>query len=330
MTYKPWETKSVLDVRKSTKKDYPPKRKLPSHNESFTEMEQYHHDNFSPWGEHPIARKVRDNCRGRVLRPVTQETWGCEGRVRQLEDAPPQFQVGASGGIGALTYSIDPRWREVNEAGDQVTIDGSGVLQIGDEETIVCSDGWPPWIIYKVCDDCGCSHGTIWLEDCSGDCLDCDACDCDSEDDCVADCCFTSEGPVDETTTNTTKQFSCSQSGTWDVTGTGATIDQTGLLTTDGTACGTLVVSHTGCGDQEVRVTDNGGWSLVCSADSDNLGGGGCVGWQLLCDTTSGGTRLINSHGPLACDDVVDPCPLCGIPPEGRKIVVTQEFSWVC
>lgn len=65
---------------------------------------------------------------------------------------------------------------------------------------------------------------------------------------------------------------------TWSVAGTGATISQTGLLTTDATACGTLVVSASagGCltAQKGVRVTDGGVWTNVynCTPDWNTMG----------------------------------------------------------
>lgn len=65
---------------------------------------------------------------------------------------------------------------------------------------------------------------------------------------------------------------------TWSVAGTGATISQTGLLTTDATACGTLVVSASAGGcfttQKGVRVTDGGVWTNVynCTPDWNTMG----------------------------------------------------------
>jgi hypothetical protein len=153
---------------------------------------------------------------------------------------------------------MDPFWQEVNDSGDIATIDESGIIQIGSEEEEVCQGAWPPWLIYWACDECGCSQGTIWLEDCS------------------ADCCVTPCDPVptvtgsSTTTTSSTEQYTYNDgqgSVVWSVTGTGASIDQTGLLTTSGSACGMLEVKATDdcCGEftLDVRVTDNGSWVLV-------------------------------------------------------------------
>ena len=334
MTWKPFESKSLMDKRKSTKKDYPPKRKLPSNNESFTEMEQYHYDNYRPWGENPIAIRTKDSCQGRVLRPLSQVEWPSGEGGSPKEGDIKEFQTSVSGAVGSVAYSMDPFFSEVNENGDIATIDpNTGLITL---EEGVCQGAYPPWIIYNVCDDCGCSSGTIWLEDSSGDCLDCDDCDCDDTgSDCYAECCMITIGPIDETTTSTTKQFSCGGGGVWSVTGVGASIDQTGLLTTDGTACGTLIVSNTVCQDQEVRVTDSGQWSFVSMlcGTSDGCGGGGIVH-----DTPEGANRI------TYCVDCVVDCSTytCGCvssPPasgfcagQGRQNGARwiKLYEWVC
>ena len=355
MVWKPFESKSVLDIRKSTKISYPPKRALPSNNGSFTEMEHYHYDNYDPFGEHPIAKDVEDNCEGRVLRPITQETWECTGEARQPGDDPPQFQVGATGGIGALRYSLDPRWREVNEAGDQVTIDGNGVLQIGDEETIVCSDGWPPWIIYRVCDDCGCSFGTIWLEDCSGDC-------------CTVPC-----DPLPEVSGADTIGLSSSAQYTLDgaqgiVTwglsgGSGASIDSDGLVTTTGSACGTAEVKGTDscCGEftKNIRLGDatTSQWSLIESlsgsvvatfpctlVDGCTESGtssqdcfGGAFKWSITYRQTVHGSRTgcttCSGCGWNRTDPPLPACFVPGTPNDNHCFWYAREtlkYEWIC
>lgn len=304
MVWKPFESKSVLDIRKSTKISYPPKRALPSNNGSFTEMEHYHYDNYDPFGEHPIAKDVEDNCEGRVLRPVTQETWPCGG------EKPQQFQVGATGGIGTLTYSLDPRWREVNEEGDQATISESGVIQIGDEDTEICSGAWPPWIIYRVCDDCGCSFGTILLEDCSGDCCTtpCDPLPTVSGADTI--------GP------DTTGQYSLDDAqGTvsWAISGSGFSIDQNGLVTTS-SACGTATITATDscCGDftKDIRSTD-GQWSLI-SSESGGISGTICTHIPDFCSNAHGASSSLQS------------CIIDGLKYEGRYRCMFAECDVDC
>jgi len=87
----------------------------------------------------------------------------------------------------------------------------------------------------------------------------------------------------DTITTSSTSQYSataCYQNGlcessagvSWSVSGTGASISDTGLLTTSASACGMLTVSancpQCGISDtHEVRVTDAGKWNLVALCD---------------------------------------------------------------
>jgi len=83
----------------------------------------------------------------------------------------------------------------------------------------------------------------------------------------------------DTTTRNSTKQYTvtgCPSAVTWSVSGSGATISSTGLLTAGATACGSLLVTATcaACGTsttQYVRVTDAGQWVITSYC---NLGAG--------------------------------------------------------
>lgn len=77
-------------------------------------------------------------------------------------------------------------------------------------------------------------------------------------------------------TRNSSAQYTatgCPNNVAWSVSGTGATISSTGLLTVGSTACGSLTVTAmcAGCGTsaiQYVRVTDAGQWVLVESCAS--------------------------------------------------------------
>ena len=153
-----------------------------------------------------------------------------------------------------------------------------------------------------------------------GDC--CGGCDCDGSEPCVSNCCFTTDaGEIDETTTSTTKQFNCGAGGVWSVVGVGASIDQTGLLTTDGTACGTLTVTNTICGDQEVRVTDSGVWNLdsdVFTTDGLCTSGGCCNSASAgngECDVVSGGTKTTYTWSNQCCCDADSFVENPGLPP---------------
>lgn len=355
MTWKPFESKSLMDQRKSTKRDWPPKRKLPSYNETFAEMEQYHYDNYQPWGEHPIARKVRDNCRGRVLRPLSQVTWESGTGGIPKDGDVKEFQASVSGAIGEVTYSLDSRWREVNEEGDVATIDpGTGLISLPEG---ACQGAWPPWLIYFVCDDCGCSSGTIWLEDSSGDCLDCETCDCeDTEADCYDDCCgWTESGTEQATTQGDTKTFTCAGGGEWSLAGAGlngSTILD-GVLSVSGTACGTIEVINSICGSRFVAVTDSGKWvfdsdtdygsSIIIAGGCTAISGGNCTVTTPVYQTKSWWTSRCACNGstveleglpscasssisctPTACGGGNDPCL--------RYDYITRQFinKWGC
>ncbi len=79
----------------------------------------------------------------------------------------------------------------------------------------------------------------------------------------------------DTTIRNSTKQYTatgCPSNVAWSVSGTGATISSTGLLTAGSTACGSLAVTATcvACGTsatQTVRVTDSGQWQAYSYCD---------------------------------------------------------------
>ena len=87
------------------------------------------------------------------------------------------------------------------------------------------------------------------------------------------------------TTRNSTKQYTasgCSSGLEWTVSGKGATINKTsGLLTTDGSACGTLTFTATcaGCGTsatQSVMVTNAVCWEQTSSEPAPSPNGGSC------------------------------------------------------
>ncbi|MCK5603132.1 hypothetical protein KAR91_14710 [Candidatus Pacearchaeota archaeon] len=329
--FKPWLSKNVKDTRRSTERDYPPKRKKPWLAGSFQEMEHFHEETYRPM-DYPVVSPKKDKCAGRVLRPAQGVTWESgEGGIPKDGDVK-EFQASVSGAVGNVTYYMDPFWSEVNEAGDIATIDpNTGLITL---EENVCQGSYPPWIIYWVCDDCGCSSGTIWLEDSSDDC--CGGCNCDSSDPCVSDCCITEDGAPEEITAGGTKQYYCGGGGEWSVTGTGLSIDQNGLLSADsGTACGTGTVSNTICQDVEVRVQGNGSyWAFTSWLCGEGLGG------PAFCNVDSGGSR-IQYLG--ACRSDAFGCPndevdtyRCGSAPcacaEGQYFcsIAIKEFEWSC
>ena len=53
MAAKPWLQKTFLDRRKSTKRDYPPKRKKPWLSPDFPTMEHFHYSTATPLGRIP-------------------------------------------------------------------------------------------------------------------------------------------------------------------------------------------------------------------------------------------------------------------------------------
>lgn len=330
--------------RQSFEVDHPPKRKKPWRHNTFLGMEMSHFSNSAPWGDRRTT-SPGDGCAGRVLRPLTQVPWERgEGGLPKDGDVK-EFQTEVSGAVGNVTYSMDPFWSEVNENGDIAAIDPiTGLITL---EENVCQGPYPPWIIYFVCDDCGCSSGTIWLEDSSGDCLDCEECDCDGADDCVADCCMTESGTPEEMDVSDTKQFTCGGGGVWSVSGTDVTIDQTGLVTTGAAACGLITVSNTVCQDRVVRVQGAAsGWIFVssnssgcpCSASSEcaTLTGatpfGNCqmeleVGefkyqMQAHCYTTGGPCGSPYAEGPLSAS--------CDNPPFTCMAATSAVERWGC
>ena len=133
--------------------------------------------------------------------------------------------------------------------------------------------------------------------------------DCD-EDPCLEgmDC---SIAGSDTITTSDTNQLSatgddCDLSRViWGISGQGATISETGLITTDATACGSLKVTIDCLGGDRVvdtfyvRVTDCGSWSTIC--DSGNVGGRGRP-----CTTIIGNMLWIEIHccpGLIGCGE---------------------------
>lgn len=118
-------------------------------------------------------------------------------------------------------------------------------------------------------------------------------------------------------TTNSSAQYTatgCPSNVAWSVSGNGATISSTGLLTVGSTACGTLTITATcsGCetsATQHVRVTDAGGWGeayFVCSTEYSCRG---CPFNGYCC--IRGYTKIVN--GELWYQDwfVVEPTMPC-------------------
>jgi hypothetical protein len=121
------------------------------------------------------------------------------------------------------------------------------------------------------------------------------------QDDC-GDC--TTADPVvvsgsDAVTSSSSTQYTASGGigpYTWSVSGTGATIDETGLVTLDETACGGFTVTATDtCGvsdTQDARVTDNGHWVTTYYESA----GGHCYSTVDAFICLSGFTRKIDIY----------------------------------
>jgi len=243
-------------------------------------------------------------CDGRVLQTISQVTAPCGTNT---------FQGGSSGGLGTVAYYVDDMFNTVNEAGDSFSIDANGLITLNG-----CSSGWPPWIMYWACDDCGCSSGTIWLEDCSDDC-------------CVTPC-----NPLPTVTgadtigPNTTGQYTLNNSQgtvTWAISGSGFSIDQSGLVTTS-SACGTANITGTDdcCGEftKDIRSTE-GTWGveyLICPEIP-----GCCAGAHVWGFCTIGASRF---RGCAA--NAIENCggDLCDPDSVNRYACWTYQVDWEC
>jgi hypothetical protein len=163
------------------------------------------------------------------------------------------------------------------------------------------------------------------------------------QDDC-GDC--TTADPVvvygsDAVTSNSSIQYTASGGigpYTWAVSGTGATIDETGLVTLDETACGGITVTATDtCGlfdTQDVRVTDSGHW--VASGDC-LLSWEHCPVWG-SCELIRGFTKrhelqpLLPGCSPICCLCGAPTLTECtsGTPVYGGKVHWWYEHTWEC
>jgi hypothetical protein len=249
-SFKPWLSKTFLDIHKSSLRDYPPKRKKPWMTDSFPAMEHYHYDNFTPFGTKDVDAV---NCGNRTLQVII-EPWNldCEDR---------NFTVRAVGQVfGDLTWHISAD--EEDELSDAANIRTEGEVQVLLDN---CA-GTPPEILtFIAIDDCGFAAGNLSIDGCPGI-----VCDTLPTLTCAS-------APCDEVNASTTKQYNLlGAKGVpfWSVSGTDATIDQTGLLTTGASACGMLTISVEDCcglQTQTVRVLDNSFWgndTLICDGST--------------------------------------------------------------
>lgn len=125
----------------------------------------------------------------------------------------------------------------------------------------------------------------------------------DTPQDCTPPPSFTATGGdgtglPDTTIKSSVKQWTLNSFGnvSWGVSGTGASIDQNGNLTTTALACGTITITATDscCGGftQKVRVTDAGAWFLqehiIDTTYGTCVGTGGHPPYTHTCNLVSG------------------------------------------
>ena len=259
MPIAPWLPSHFLQqMYFSNVRDYPPKREKPWMSD-FLESEEIHSDHFDdPWtdlsGDPPlppppdIPQKPGD--------PGDLDPCAGPRSLWVLVSPNPTVDCAVDTGF-SLIVSPDFKCIELTQAffdedGPKIVDSAGNTLEHPtNAEDIIgglklekgCND--PLWITLWVC-DClcgGCSTATIWLDNCGTDC----------------DAVFVS-GPS-TIAVNGAGQYALinfppeAEQVQWDVIGTGASIDQNGLLTTSG-ACGTLTITATSdcCGAKTKKV----------------------------------------------------------------------------
>jgi hypothetical protein len=303
--YRPWNHSNFMDVGRVRGRTYPPKDAQPWRYHSYPEMEYFVGENEPEAGPLPIPNvtpidpsvPTKDICAGRsllaVATPSTVECRSGEG-----------ISLGTVGAIGGVTWTLlDPLNNAMSMEDPAIPLNP-------------CAGTNGGFITFAACDECCRLYGggatvSVFIEAC-----DTPACD----------------GPyieitgvsVDETVQDTTKQYGVNNSvGTiaWSVSGVGATISDTGLLTTDENACGTLTVSAEDCcssATQEVRVTDSGFWSelpLICSVYDPAC--------NSVCTVIEGGHKTEYTYR-IHSDPDFD-CFYCGCAP-----CYDADYHWVC
>ena len=159
-------------------------------------------------------------------------------------------------------------------------------------------------------------------------------------------------------TRNSSEQYTatgCPGNVEWSVSGTGATISSTGLLTAGATACGSLTIAATctACetsDTQDVRVTDAGQWVIVGSC---NASGYYCnafvsvlkvegnnqyyLGWCTACTSYEGGCSPCSTYCNFTCDNTSPSRAQSPIYHEGCfgtrpfcNIVFWTHWKWKC
>lgn len=267
--FKPWLSKSILDITKSTERDYPPKRKKPWLADSFAEMEHFHEQNYIPGG----GNIAPNPCGGGSLNfDILPGTIDCDGGAQELVFIlSDDFKCASIQQISGSGVTIGKKPIEKSrDVTDQLTPTPETASIGGDVRNIVVGTlnpedaGDEAIICFEATDTCcgGSSIACIFTENCGEDCS-------------AADCELPSITGGDTTTTSSTLQMGLTNpqgTVTWAVSGTDVSIDQSGLVTTGASACGSFTVTATDscCGNftQEVRVTDSGYWDIIdtCNA----------------------------------------------------------------
>ncbi len=295
----PWLHRQFLDRRKSTLRDYPPKRKKPWLTSNFPEMEHFHWGNFTPFG----LREVDEvNCGSRTLQVIVEPF--------SLECTETEFKVRLVGQtFGEVKWHIS--------ADDETDI--LNALDIRNDEKIQveltgCSGTNPHIVTFIAIDDCGWAAGNLNIDGCP-------PIECASEP--------TISG-ADSIGLSDTEQYTTDQTtgvATWSISGgSGATIDQDGLVTTDANACGTATITYEDCcgtATKEVRLGDatTSYWHQISSEGNDTVLPGYCAKPDCSfnvtgcssnnCTTTPvGGTRYKYIGQCCSPSPCVDPCEI--------------------
>ena len=279
MSIKPWLSKNFLQMMQwSNVRDYPPKRKKPWLFDNFMEMEEIHSDHMEETFKLPNDPPLppppdipQD--------PEDVEPDPCEGdRSLWVIANPSPVDCDVDTGF-SLIFSPDFKCIELTQAffdedGPKIVDSvGNDLRHPTNAEDIIGG-----LKLEKGCDDP--PSITLWVSDCL--CGGQSSVDI-SLDNCGADCDSVFLLGFDTILSNSVKQYQLinlppdAGSVQWAVIGTGASIDQDGLLTTSG-ACGALrvIANSSCCGvfDMYVKVTNDGVWaetSVLCDHGSGTL-----------------------------------------------------------